>query len=163
MPFIRDNEAQRKKGFHLRDRKQARKLQRKLKRGKQLSNFEESFLNKHNKTKNTGFRAKNHHKHHKNKSQSSKRPNRGNFNSNSNSNFYDKKNNNNWNEFDNINDDFEDADARLIKSLEKKLGVSGQSKYWKKQEFAGDGIDCFFDFGYFSNESDVDDNEKRII
>eukprot|EP00485_Elphidium_margaritaceum_P015578 CAMPEP_0202729492 /NCGR_PEP_ID=MMETSP1385-20130828/186158_1 /ASSEMBLY_ACC=CAM_ASM_000861 /TAXON_ID=933848 /ORGANISM="Elphidium margaritaceum" /LENGTH=967 /DNA_ID=CAMNT_0049395755 /DNA_START=31 /DNA_END=2934 /DNA_ORIENTATION=- len=57
----------------------------------------------------------------------------------------------------------DERDERWIKALEQKLGFKqrGKGQYWKRQEFVQDGLDCFFDLEYFSDESEVGDEEKE--
>ncbi|ETO31582.1 trichohyalin, partial [Reticulomyxa filosa] len=57
----------------------------------------------------------------------------------------------------------DDPFANEISHLEKELGFDKSQKYWKKQEFVNDGLDCFFDLSYLSGESDIDENEAKTF
>ena len=166
MPYIRKNDFQRKKLHYLENRKQTRKIQRKLKRGKKLSAYELEFLqrthgghngnnNNTNTNKNSKHGKKSHTKQQGSKTMAKKGKRKSQLEMRVNSNRgNDTRKNNDY--------DINDPDAKLIASLEKKLGVTGNDKYWKKQEFTGDGVDCFFDLGYFSNDSDCDETDVAL-
>eukprot|EP01084_Bolivina_argentea_P062988 115077_1 len=84
--------------------------------------------------------------------------NNNNNNSNSNSNNYKiKEKEDIW---------IDERDEKWIKQLEKRMGLRRNSndrnnKYWKKQEFTQDGLDCFFDLEYLSDESDIDQQQQN--
>ena len=145
MPYIRNNDSQRKKLHHIENRKQTRKIQRKLKRGKKLSEHELEFLQRTH-----GRSNRNTQKHQRNNLKSNQRSKSKPNKHKKRSQFSRKMSNGNNRNKNKSRDEYDDPDRKLIASLEKKLGVTGNDKYWKKQEFTGDGIDLKLRMALFS-------------
>eukprot|EP01083_Nonionella_stella_P007803 22448_1 len=58
----------------------------------------------------------------------------------------------------------DEREEQMIKTLEKKMGFrrnEDTDKYWGRQEFTQDGLDCFFDLGYLSGDSDMDEQQQE--